>query len=243
MRNTAPASVPASFKPSGGFITQPATEPAPASPTATADLTAIWKSLTVGEVANTPVAQLLKLLGVRLVEVDPGELAADGIVGYFTGRVGEAEIQIERSLPQADRETVVRDLLARITPADQTYTKKATPRLRPATVAGNHIHIECPAWCTYDHVAHPEGFLVDVFHSTDSADLMAPLMGEEPLPLLHARVSADTFGTDVARQVPYIEVTDESELIHMTPDQALQFADDLVAFADRIRALAAQAGR
>lgn len=245
MRNTASTSVPASFKPSGGIVAQPTTEPAPASPTAAADLAAIWQSLTVGEIVNTPVAQLLKLLGVRLIEVDPGALTADGIVGYFTGRIGDAEIQIERSLPQADRETVVRELLARITPADQTYSKRApvSPRLRPALVEGKQIHIECPTWCTYDHEHENEGFLVDVYHAGESVDLMAPRMGGLPEPLLHAHVHADTFGTDVPFQAPHIIVDDESDAFSMTPAQALEFADDLVAFAAQVRALAEQAGR
>ncbi|MFB7555318.1 DUF6907 domain-containing protein [Streptomyces brevispora] len=247
MRHTAsaPTTVPASFKPSGGIVAQPTGEPVMTSPTANDDLVAIWRSMTVGETANAPVGQLLKLLGVRLVEVEAGELAADGIVGYFSGRIGEGEIQIERTLPQADRESVVRELLARITPTQQSYTKRTltAPRLRPAVVGGKPIHIECADWCDLDHVYESQGHLVDVYHSGVSVDLMGPRMGEVPQPLLHARLHADTFGTDTARQAPYIVVDDESDDFHMTPAQALEFADDLVAFADKVRALAAQAGR
>lgn len=242
---TSVSTTPATFKPSGGFIAPPAAEPAPASPTAADDLAAIWRSLTIGEVANTPLGQLLKLLGVRLVEVEPGELTADGIVGSFSGRIGAGEIQVERTLAQADRESVVRDLLARISPTEKTYTKRAltAPRLRPALVGGKPIHIECPDWCIIDHVAEGEGFLVDVYHGSDSADLMGPQMAEQPEPLLHARLNSDPFGTDTAHHAPHIVVDDEVELFFMAPVQALEFADNLTAFAAQVRALAKRAAQ
>ncbi|MFF0076560.1 DUF6907 domain-containing protein [Streptomyces sp. NPDC005494] len=230
MQNTVPAQV----KPSGGLVapaSQPQQKPAD-----------VWKSMTLGQVATIPVSELLSVLGVRIIEVPQGELAAEGLVGWFVGRVGSAEIQIERTLPQADREPVVRDLLARITPTQQSYGKRATsaPRLRPATVGGSLVHIECPAWCNSDHV---EGFLVDVYHAGESVDLLVPRMDGVPEPLLHARLNADTFGTVVPFQAPHIVLDDESDTFAMTPAQALEFADDLVAFAAQIRALAEQAGR
>ncbi|MEU2413965.1 hypothetical protein ABZ736_21735 [Streptomyces sp. NPDC013099] len=229
MQNT----VPASFKPSGGLVA-PAAQPVEA-----------WKSMTLGAMATTPVNELLATLGVRIVEVEPGQLATEGVAGYFSGRVGNGEIQIERTMPQADRESVVRDLLARITPHQQAYSKRTLtgPRLRPALVGGKPIHIECAEWCRIDHVDEGEKHLVDVYHSGESVELEGPRMGGVPEPLLHARLHADTFGTDAARQAPYIIVDDESDDFHMSPAQALEFADNLVAFAAQVRALAEQAGR
>ncbi|MFD5790734.1 DUF6907 domain-containing protein [Streptomyces sp. NPDC127037] len=225
------STVPATFKTSGAPVTPPA-PPVDA-----------WRSMTIGTMATAPIHELLTTLGVRLVEVDPGELAADGIVGYFSGRVGDAEIQIERSLPQADRESVVRDLLARIRPEEQTYTKRSLtgPRLRPAMVGGKPVHIECPSWCYLDHVAENEGFLVDVYHCGDTVSLMAPRMGGAAQPVLHARLNADSFGTDVAHQAPHVIVDDETEFAHMTPEQAREFASNLEAFAAQVRAMAEQA--
>lgn len=208
----------------------------------------VWRSMTIGTMATAPIHELMTTLGVRLVEVDPGELAADGIVGYFSGRVGDAEIQIERDLPQADRESVVRDLLARIRPDEQSYMKRVVagacsnaPLLRPAMVGGKPVHIECPSWCYLDHVAENEGFLVDVYHCGETASLMAPRMGGAPQPVLHARLNADSFGTDVAHQAPHVIVDDETEFAHMTPAQALEFASNLEAFAAQVRDMAGQA--
>ncbi|MGQ4355291.1 DUF6907 domain-containing protein [Streptomyces drozdowiczii] len=244
MRNHVSTTVPATFKPSGAPITPPADDDPPmASPTANTDLVAIWRSMTVGETANTPVGQLLKLLGVRLVEVEPGELAADGIVGYLSGRIGDAEIQIERTLPQAERESVIRDLLVSISSDDRSYTKRAVTgsQLRPAVVGGNLVHIECPDWCVIDHVAENEGFLVDVYHGSDSANLMGPTMEGRTAPLLHARLNADPFGSDSDHQAPHVVVDDETDLFLMAPAQALKFASNLEAFAAQLRTLVQRA--
>ncbi|MFG2596689.1 DUF6907 domain-containing protein [Streptomyces sp. NPDC048462] len=202
-----------------------------------------WRSLSLGDVSTIPVAELLKTLGVRVVEVD-GELSDDGAAGALSGRVGEATIRIERSLPQADRERVVRALLARISPAAQQYTVKADRPVRmvPARVDGHTVLIDCPAWCTFDHVAEDALFLDDVYHSTDTVTLMAPRVGAEDAPLVNARLNADTFGSDEATRRPLLIIAHEDEALYMTPEQAGVFADGLVAFAESVRALAAQAG-
>ncbi|WP_413753051.1 hypothetical protein NRF20_20715 [Streptomyces sp. R-74717] len=230
MQNT----VPASFKPSGGIVAQRVAEQS-------ADA---WRSMTLGTVATTPINELLQTLGVRIVEVEQGKLAADGIVGYFTGRVGDAEIQIERNLPQADREPIVRDLLARISPAEQTYAKRAklSRPLRPAAVSNGIVHVECYEWCTHNHL-DPELNLEDVYHSSDSATVWAPRVAEDPQPLLHARLNADSFGTAESHRQPLVVIDDEADSFSMTPAQALEFADKMVAFAEEIRAMAAQAAR
>lgn len=204
-----------------------------------------WQSMTMGAVKATPVADLMRLLGVRLVEVAPGELAAENIKGYMSGPVGDAEIQVERTLPQAEREQVVRELLGQIDLTDQPHAIRATPlpRLVPAKVDGNLVHIECPEWCTYDHAAGAELFLEDVYHSSDSVSLMVPRMGGQAEPLVHVRINADTFGTVPEHVTPHIVIDDETGGSYMTPDQADELADSLVAFADEVRALAAQIAR
>ncbi|MYX15459.1 hypothetical protein GTY67_19050 [Streptomyces sp. SID8374] len=119
MSSTARTNVPATFRQSGAPVAPPATTAAPVDPAS------FWKAVTLGDVATIPVAELLTGMGVTLIEVEPGELAADGIVAYFHGRIGEAEIQVERTLPQTDREPIIRELLARISPVEQTYSKRA----------------------------------------------------------------------------------------------------------------------
>ncbi|QKW41749.1 DUF6907 domain-containing protein [Streptomyces microflavus] len=130
MRNTASTtSIPATFKPSGGIVTQPTAE-APQPATAPAD---ILKRLTLGDVPTIPVAELLTGLGVTVIEVEPGELSSEGVAGYFRGRVGDAEIHVERDLPQADREPVIRELLSRISPVEQTHVVRNIEEPPPAS--------------------------------------------------------------------------------------------------------------
>ncbi|MFB6805442.1 DUF6907 domain-containing protein [Streptomyces sp. NPDC056387] len=114
----------------------------------------------------------------------------------------------------------------------------AEPRLVPAVVGGHQIHIECPVWCTVDHVAYSEGFLEDVWHCGDQADLYAPRIGKTPDLALYARLGLDSFDPDPARRKTFISVDDGSEGFYMAPDQADQFAENLEAFAEQIRAMA-----
>ncbi|MBK6040795.1 hypothetical protein [Streptomyces sp. MBT55] len=123
MRNT--TSIPATFKPSGGIVTQPTAE-------ATAAPSDVLKRLTLGDVPTVPVDQLLTGLGVTVIEVEPGELSSEGISGYFRGRVGAAEIHVERTLPQTDREPVIRQLLAKISPVEETHVVRVVEEPPPA---------------------------------------------------------------------------------------------------------------
>ncbi|MBT2477619.1 hypothetical protein [Streptomyces sp. ISL-94] len=115
------------------------------------------------------------------------------------------------------------------------------PRLAPAVVRGQQILIQCPSWCTIDHVAHAEGFLEDVWHCGDYADLMAPRMGKDPELALFARLGIDPYASEPARRKPFVTVDDGGEGYYMTPDMADEFAENLTAFAEKIRAMARSA--
>ena len=118
-----------------------------------------------------------------------------------------------------------------------------TPRLSPALVNGNRIHIECKEWCVTDHVAENERHLEDVAHAGALTDLVVP--GGEPgyRLLAHARLGADLFAPEAQDRAPFVVIDDGSEGFHLTPKQAGQFADSLVVFAEEIRALARAARR
>lgn len=116
-------------------------------------------------------------------------------------------------------------------------------RIVPAIVHGRQIHIECPSFCTVDHVASPEGFIEDIWHAGDYADLMAPRMGKSPELALFARLGLDPYDSDPARHQTFVTVDDGGEGYYMAPDQAEEFADNLEAFAARIREMARLAGQ
>jgi len=112
-------------------------------------------------------------------------------------------------------------------------------RLVPAFVRGRRIVVECPTeWCTVDHAARDEDFLEDVSHMTDTVSVSAPVglnhrrenvlegfITESPFRGQHAMFAFDAMGT--------------GEFAMLSKVQALAFADQLVAHAAQIRALAA----
>jgi hypothetical protein len=117
-------------------------------------------------------------------------------------------------------------------------TAKLATRFVPAIVSGAEIRIECPTWCTVDHVADPEGHLVDVEHSSDFADLSVPREGEDDTPLVFARISSDPHSPNLGRRRPFVSLNDFSEGFEMSPDQADVFAESLEAFAAQVREMA-----
>jgi hypothetical protein len=112
-------------------------------------------------------------------------------------------------------------------------------RIVPAVVRGEQIFIQCASWCTVDHVANPEGYLVDIWHMGDHANLNVPRMGQSPELMAFASIELDRHSSDPMRQVPFISVEDSSaDGFDMTPDLADQFAANLEAFAEQIRMMA-----
>ncbi|MFT9670897.1 DUF6907 domain-containing protein [Streptomyces rhizosphaericola] len=236
MRNT--TSIPATFKPSGGIVTQPTAEPVeppPASPTANSDLNTIWQQMTAEDTANTPVGQLLTLLGLRLVEVDPEGLE-DGTVASFIGKVGEGIVVVPRTMPQADREPIVRRFLDQIG-TEYKVLKERDPN-RPLFREAR-LKIECFDWCTEDHT-EPQ-FADDIIHAGQPADLEVAGENGERVPLLHSRLGVDPFSPDTVQHNPHVVVDDEQSMYFLPPMQALEFADEMTAFADEVRAQARRA--
>lgn len=117
-----------------------------------------------------------------------------------------------------------------------------TPRIVPAMVNGQQIHIPCPSWCVTDHVAENERHLEDIAHCGALTDLVVP-GGEPALRLLgHVRLGADLFAPEPEERRTVVVFDDRSEMFHLLPDEADVFADGLVAFAEKVRALARVAG-
>lgn len=132
-----------------------------------------------------------------------------------------------------------------MSPTVQAAPASATPsRIVPAVVSGTRIFIECPAWCTIDHVASAEGLIEDVWHGGDYANLNVPRMGKNPDLLAFARIGIDPTSSDLAKRSAFVVVDDGGdggEGYEMSPAQAVEFANSLDAFAGAIRAMAAAA--
>ncbi|MEU2800263.1 hypothetical protein [Streptomyces sp. NPDC007117] len=240
MRNTTHTSIPATFKPSGGIVTQPTAETVelpPVAHTATDDLYAAWQSLTTKEAASTPVAQLLALLGIRLVEVDPEGLE-DGAVASFIGKAGEGIVVVPRTMAQADREPIVRRFLDQIG-TEYKVLKERDPNGRMFREA--RVKIECFDWCVEDHT-EPQ-FADDIIHAGKPAELELTGENGDRVPLLHSRLGVDPFSPDTAQRNPHVVVDDEQSMYFLPPMQALEFADEVTVFADEVRAQARRAAQ
>ncbi|MEV5944730.1 hypothetical protein [Streptomyces sp. NPDC051994] len=114
-------------------------------------------------------------------------------------------------------------------------------RLVPALVHGQLIHISCPSWCVLDHVAENDRFLEDVYHSGEMVDLEVPRFNGDPALLAFIRLGLDTFGSKPELRLPFLVLEDgagSGDGVYMRPEQAEEFADGLVAFAERVRAMA-----
>jgi hypothetical protein len=123
-------------------------------------------------------------------------------------------------------------------PADQA-TPLTDKRIVPAMVDGQYVYLECPTWCTIDHVQENQKFLVDVWHSGPFMDLEAPRRDNTPMLMTYARLGVDPFSSDSAMRTPFIFVEDggSTEGSYMDAEHAEQFADNLVAFAEKIRSM------
>lgn len=112
-------------------------------------------------------------------------------------------------------------------------------RIVPALIDSQRVFLECPIWCTIDHVRENQKFLVDVWHSGNFADLEAPRSSGIPDLLAYARLGIDPFSSDETMRRPFLFVEDGSSAkgSYLDADNAEKFADNLVAFAEKIRAM------
>lgn len=125
-------------------------------------------------------------------------------------------------------------------PAANGPTVKATDlRVVPALIDGQRVFIECFSWCMIDHVKENQKFLVDVWHTGEFADLEAPRRNGTPDLLAYARLGVDPFSSDDAMRRPFLFIEDggSAEGSYMDAEHAEEFADNLVAFAEKVRAM------
>ncbi|MDH6610271.1 hypothetical protein M2164_005906 [Streptomyces sp. SAI-208] len=112
-------------------------------------------------------------------------------------------------------------------------------RIVPALIDGQRAWLECPAWCVIDHVRENQKFLVDVWHSGEFAGLEAPRLDDTPSLLAYARLGIDPFSADETMRRPFLFIEDggSAEGSYLNAEHAETFADNLVAFAEKIRAM------
>lgn len=116
-------------------------------------------------------------------------------------------------------------------------TVAPTSRISPALVNGQRIFLECPAWCTEDHVAVNERHLEDVCHSSAVVDLVSPRDSGPTRLLAYARVIAGN-STSLEDQPQVTVDFDDIQGMYLQAQDADEFANNLIAFAQQVRTLA-----
>jgi hypothetical protein len=106
------------------------------------------------------------------------------------------------------------------------------------------VYIECPAWCSQDHVANWSHYAEDIDHwgQTDAAwDTGCLTRPGDQMLALFARVHSDPVAADPRLRAAHVLMDDESTQVFLTPEMADRMADDLIAFAAQMRHLATRA--
>jgi len=117
-------------------------------------------------------------------------------------------------------------------------------RLAPARVGRpghvQTIHIECPTWCTQNHVEDWQYDMEDIEHTGARFSVEVPTMtGDEALYEWYGRVSSDPWSSDVRMRSAHVLVGDCSrEDARLTPDMTDELADRVIAYGLELRAAA-----
>lgn len=199
------------------------------------ELYALWQGMTIGETAATPLPKLLALLGVTVEEIEPEALPL-GIHATFHGQIGDAEIKLSRSLPQVEREPIVREFLNTITP-DVAHRRKGPSQYRVTKqITGT---VQCYDWCSEPHHEHT-GNIEDIVHQSARITLELPTENG-PMAVLYAHIAVDQFSTSEVQRKPHIVIDDDQSLYFLPLMQSVELSDEMFEFAAALRAMTAKA--
>lgn len=119
-------------------------------------------------------------------------------------------------------------------------------RLVPAKVGRTNdtsviVFVECPNYCTEDHLGEPVGNVEDVMHRGDQSELTIESLAFAPIPhQLYAYLAADPVAADEVLRSTHVVVdnADGSQSAFLTAEMAETVADNAVKFAAQLRQLA-----
>jgi hypothetical protein len=100
------------------------------------------------------------------------------------------------------------------------------------------VYIECPIWCTEDHVANFQNHLDDVSHNGDDFTVYVPTFLNEGAPVYYwsAAIGMDPESDDARMRAAHVVLSDSANVdAYQTPDMADGVAADLEKLAAKIR--------
>ncbi|MDQ0758738.1 DUF6907 domain-containing protein [Streptomyces canus] len=116
-----------------------------------------------------------------------------------------------------------------------------TPRLVPARIGRpgrvQTVHVPCPAWCVLDHLDERQVAVEDISHRGAPDHAQVSTMTDDFYSAfeVYTQVYSDPANEDPRMRVAAIVVTDGSRDAYQTPDMADETADELIAFAMRLK--------
>jgi hypothetical protein len=118
-------------------------------------------------------------------------------------------------------------------------------RLMPARIGRmgrmQTVYVECPVWCTQDHVANWNYDVEDITHYGDMAGMTVPTMLDPDVAHFtwSTRVACDPAAPEPSLRAAHVLIDDENpDEARLTPDMADELASELIAFAAQIRSAA-----
>lgn len=134
--------------------------------------------------------------------------------------------------------------LAQVPAVSAVESTTPPPRLVPASIGRpgrvQTVHLPCPAWCVLDHVAERVVAIEDISHrgAPDFAQVPTLLDDHYSAFEVYSQLYSDPVSDDPRTRVAALVVTDGSRDAYLTPDMADETADDLIAFAMRLKEMA-----
>jgi hypothetical protein len=103
--------------------------------------------------------------------------------------------------------------------------------------------VACAPWCVLDHVAERQVAVEDISHrgAPDCAQVSTMTDDFYSAFELYAQLYSDPASEDPRMRVAAVVVTDGSRDAYQTPEMADETADELIAFAMRLKKLASVA--
>lgn len=120
-------------------------------------------------------------------------------------------------------------------------------RLVPASIGRpgrvQTVHLPCPNWCVLDHLSERVVAVEDVSHrgAPDFAQVPTVLDDRYSAFEVYTQLYSDPASEDPRMRVAAVVVTDGSNDAYQTPDMADETADEMIAFAMRLKETASVA--
>lgn len=131
--------------------------------------------------------------------------------------------------------------------ASVTSAPTPPPRFVPTSIGRpgrvQTVHVACEPWCVLDHVAERVVAVEDISHRGTPDCVQVPTMTDDLYSAfeVYSQLYSDPTSDDPRMRVAAVTVTDGSREAYLTPDMTDEAADELIAFAMRMKEMASVA--